>query len=114
MCGDADAFAQYKNAIKNINEVNVKDKSNEILKNYSHLKHLLLEPAKFLKHSERIGAVEKVISEIKDILCKLPNSLLNTSEDELAEIKKIRKKLTAVQEKVEHVKSLGGIIDQGI
>ena len=114
LCGDADAFAQFKNAMKNIKEVNgnLAENSNAIEFFNSHLKHLLLEPAEFLKHSERIGAVEKGVSEIKDILCKLPNSLLTTSEDELAEMKEIRNELTAVQEKVEHIKSLGGIIDQ--
>ena len=50
------------------------------------MKHLLIEPTEFLKHHERIGAVEKGVSEIKDILCKLSNSLLNTSEEDIAEI----------------------------
>ena len=67
LCGDADAFAQFKNAMKNIKEVNgnLTEDSNAIEFFNSHLKHLLLEPAEFLKHSERIGAVEKGLSEIQ-------------------------------------------------
>ena len=56
--------------------------------------------------------MKKVCLKSRTSYVSYPTALLNTSEDELAEMKDIRKELTTVQEKVEHVKSLGAIIDQ--
>lgn len=90
MCktNDIDSFAQFKNIVTNIKEVNedLKGSSNSIEFFNAHLKHLLLNPSDFIKHSERLTAVEEGIAEIKSTLADMVNVDIVGLKEEVGKI----------------------------
>ena len=69
--------------------------------------------AEFSEHSKRITVLEKGLSDIKEMLEKLPSSLNKQYNDEFSlHYTDITEELKSVRQNIEHIRSLGLVIEE--